>query len=88
MELTAHDGSALFVQPGLRNDDDAVEPFMAEHHPLPTLTRLDEAPFRSPMQARELREMLRDDSDGAVVVDALSTRLRRADRLRVAHGSA
>lgn len=83
MELTAHDLPALFAQLGLPNDDDAIDRFIAEHHPLPTPMRLYEAPFWSPVQAGVLREMLRDDSDWAVVVDTLSTRLRSEDRLDV-----
>jgi hypothetical protein len=79
MELNPHDLPALFAQLGLPSDEPAIDRFIAAHHPLPLHLRLYEAPFWSPAQAAVLREMLRDDSDWAVVVDNLNSRLRAQD---------
>jgi hypothetical protein len=76
MELTPHDLPALFAQLGLPNDAPAIDRFIAAHGPLPLQLRLFEAPFWSPSQSSALQEMIRDDSDWAVVVDTFNTRLR------------
>lgn len=76
MELTAHDLPALFEQLGLPSEPAAIDRFIHSHHPLPLQLRLCEAPFWTHAQATVLSEMLRDDSDWAVVVDTLNTRLR------------
>lgn len=76
MEFTPHDLPALFAQLGLPHEDDAIDRFIQAHRPLPLSIRLQEAPFWSPSQAAALREMLREDSDWAVVVDNLNVRLR------------
>lgn len=76
MEFTPHDLPALFAQLGLPHDTASIDRFIEAHRPLPLTVRLHEAAFWSPAQAAALREMLRDDSDWAVVVDNLNTRLR------------
>ncbi len=76
MELTPHDLPALFAQLGLPNEAHAIDVFISSHFPLPLHTRVYDAPFWSPAQAGALRQMLRDDSDWAVVVDTLNSRLR------------
>lgn len=76
MELHAHDLPSLFAQLGLPNEPEAIDNFIRAHHPVPMSTRLYDADFWTPSQAAALRDMLRDDSDWAVVVDSLNTRLR------------
>ncbi len=77
MELNRHDLPRLFDQLGLDSDPAAIEAFIRRHQGLPDDVQLPEARFWSASQAAFLQEKIRDDSDWALVVDALSTRLRR-----------
>lgn len=77
MELNRHDLPRLFDQLGLDSDPASIEAFIRHHQGLPDDVLLPEARIWSASQAAFLREKIRDDSDWAIVVDALSVRLRR-----------
>ena len=66
----------LFKQLGLPDNDDDIAEFVDQHKPLALVIPVHEAPFWNSGQAQLLKESLMDDSDWAVVVDDLSTRLR------------
>jgi hypothetical protein len=76
MDAPTNQFCELFAQLGLPADEPAIRRFIAAHSPLPDATRLEEAPFWSPSQARLLREQLSLDADWAVVIDQLSLALR------------
>jgi len=76
MESSFHRFADLFAQLGLASDEAAIRRFIATHSPLPGDTRLADAPFWSPAQARMLRETLEEDADWAEVVDHLDAALR------------
>lgn len=73
-----HRFSELFSQLGLPAEPAAIQAFVAAHAPLPGDTRLEDASFWSPSQARLLREELCADADWAEVIDQLNALLRQA----------
>ncbi len=78
MEQPVHHFCELFAQLGLPADEADIRQFIERHAPLPGATRLDEAPFWRPAQARLLRELVADDADWAALVDQLDLALRRS----------
>ena len=66
----------LFKQLGLPDSDEDIAEFVGRHKPLALEIPVNQAPFWNSGQAQLLKESLLDDSDWAVVVDDLSTRLR------------
>ena len=52
MDTLFHSMKELFAQLGLDDDPAAIRAFIAQHRPLPLETRLFDAPFWSPSQAR------------------------------------
>jgi len=76
VELTNHLLTDLFRQLGLPDDGLAIESFIAAHRPLPGATRLADAPFWTPAQARFLCEEIAEDADWAEIVDRLDVALR------------
>jgi hypothetical protein len=79
MDSSFHRFDELFAQLGLPGDSASITRFIATHGPLPGGTRLEDAPFWSPAQARLLREELAEDADWSAVIDRLSLALRRPD---------
>jgi len=79
MDTTTHHGMAdLFAQLGLPCTTSDIQQFVRSHSPLPDTVRLADAHFWTPAQASFLREqILADDGDWALLVDALNARLRR-----------
>ncbi len=78
MEQTVHPFSDLFAQLGLPDDEASIRRFIADHAPLPSDMRLEEAPFWSEAQARLLREERIEDADWIVVIDQLNVALHAA----------
>jgi hypothetical protein len=76
MDESYHQFSELFRQLGLPTDIDGIRNFLAQHSPLDTGTKLEEAPFWSEAQASFLREAIMQDADWAEVVDQLNAVLR------------
>lgn len=70
--------SQLFAQLGLADDPAGIAAFIRAHAPLDPATRLEDAPFWSPSQARLLREELLEDAQWAEVIDQLNVSLRSA----------
>jgi hypothetical protein len=66
----------LFAQLGLPDDEASIDAFVRAHRPLPDDAHIPEADFWSEAQRAFLREKLKDDSDWAIVIDDLNTRLR------------
>jgi hypothetical protein len=77
MELTTPTLATLFQQLGLDSDQTSIERFVSEHSPLPKDVKLSEAQFWTPLQARFLKEELREDADWAPVVDELNVLLHQ-----------
>ncbi len=77
MHPPVHPFCELFAQLGLPAGEADIERFIRRHAPLPGATRLDEAAFWSPAQARLLRELVAEDADWAELVDQLDLALRR-----------
>lgn len=77
MELPNHDLKELFDQLGLPSGYREIEQFIATHRPLPNGTKLADAPFWTPAQARFLRDELLDDADWAPMVDQLNVLLHK-----------
>lgn len=71
-----HKFSELFAQLGLSNDQASIQSFIANHSPLPSHVRIEDAAFWTPAQAQMLREDLIEDADWAELVDQLSVALR------------
>lgn len=85
MEQPNHTLSDLFAQLGLDNEPAAMREFVDRHRPLPTAMCLSEAPFWSASQAALIKQKLSDDSDWALVVDALSVQLHEQPTLGDLH---
>ena len=76
MDTAAHHSmQELFAQLGLPDDEASIDSFVQSHRPLPCEARLPEADFWSDAQRAFLKEKLKDDSDWAIVIDDLNTRL-------------
>ena len=75
MEAGAHSMQELFAQLGLPDDEASIDAFVRTHRPLPCEAHIPEADFWSDAQRTFLKEMLKDDSDWAIVIDDLNTRL-------------
>lgn len=73
-----HYFSELFAQLGLPNDNAEIASFITTHGPLPDHVPIEEARFWTPAQSALLCEMRAQDADWALVVDQLSTALRRS----------
>jgi hypothetical protein len=71
-----HTMKDLFAQLGLPDDEQDILQFVGDHRPLPDHRLLYDAPFWNDAQAAFLRENLKDDSDWAIVIEELNTRLR------------
>ena len=65
----------LFAQLGLPDDEPSIDAFVRAHRPLPDDAHIPEADFWSDAQRAFRREKLKDDSDWAIVIDDLNTRL-------------
>ncbi|MDH0866604.1 DUF2789 domain-containing protein [Mitsuaria sp. GD03876] len=75
MEPVVHPFSALFEQLGLPAAEADIRAFIERHRPLPGETRVQDAPFWTPSQAKTLRDMWLEDADWAEVVDQLNLAL-------------
>lgn len=78
MDTTAsqHDMHALFAQLGIANDEKSVRAFIGKHKLKDQQLPLHEADFWSEGQKAFLKEAICDDSNWAIVVDALDVALR------------
>ncbi|HSH85241.1 MAG TPA: DUF2789 domain-containing protein [Guyparkeria sp.] len=76
MQPPFHPLSELFEQLGLDASEEAIDAFIARHHPLPGEVALADAPFWNDNQRRFLREALAEDADWSDAVDHLDARLR------------
>jgi len=76
MEQHTHTLNMLFAQLGLPDSQVEVERFLGEHR-LKSEEKLHEATFWSSAQSRLIRELWHQDSDWAVVLDELNTRLHQ-----------
>ena len=75
MDMLAPTMQNLFAQLGEANDEASITRFIELHGHLQGHTRLHEAPFWSPAQARFLHDAFLQDADWAPVVDALNAGL-------------
>lgn len=75
MDGNVHTMSNLFAQLGLPADPEAIEDFIAAHRPLGNDIALYRAPFWTAAQRGFLKEEIIGDSDWAVVIDELNSRL-------------
>ena len=78
MDLLAPTMQSLFAQLGEAHDEASITRFIEEHGRMCGNTRLHEAPFWTPSQARFLRDAFLQDANWASVVDALNARLHGA----------
>jgi len=85
MDMQPPDMQSLFAQLGEANDPASIARFIARHGHLQGPTRLHEAAFWTPAQARFLREAWQQDADWAPVVDTLNAQLHQATK--PAHGA-
>ena len=72
---TPHSMQELFAQLGLPDDEASIDAFVRAHRPLPDEAHIPEADFWPDAQRAFLKEKLKDDSDWAIVIDDLNTRL-------------
>ena len=71
-----HRFSDLFHQLGLPSDIQSIQSFLAQHSPLASTIRLENAAFWSDAQAELLRDEILQDADWAEVIDQLNLALR------------
>ena len=76
MDTIRYTLETLFEQLGLDGDEAAIAAFVEKHGPVPSGTRLADAPFWSDSQAGFLREAIERDSPWALPVDELDALLR------------
>lgn len=76
MDTSQHTLTTLFAQLGLPDDKDSITTFIKTHSPLGDKVPLAEAQWWNESQKRFLREALQSDSDWAMAVDELNSRLR------------
>lgn len=76
MDTQAHTLDKLFAQLGLPADSEAIDRFIAAHHPLDNGIALYRAPFWNAAQRSFLKEEIIEDADWAGVIDELNSRLR------------
>lgn len=74
METNVHDLSHLFLQLGLSGETHDMDTFIANHR-LEKGTRLAQAPFWTPAQAKFLSQAFLEDSDWVEAADELAVRL-------------
>jgi hypothetical protein len=77
MQLTNHSVADLFAQLGLPNEEADIQAFVASHPPLPSDSRLADAPYWTDAQSRFLRDEILEDADWAEVVDQLNLMLHK-----------
>ncbi len=75
MESITHDMSSLFQQLGLNSDPQDIESFIKSHSPLNKNTKLEHASFWSVSQAQLLHQLIKEDSDWAIVVEQLNNQM-------------
>jgi hypothetical protein len=75
MELTTPTLATLFDQLGLDSDQASIDEFVKAHGPLDRDTKVSEADFWTPAQAKLLKEGLLLDDDWAPIVDELNVLL-------------
>ena len=76
MQPYHHRFCELFAQLGLPNAPTEICAFIQRHRPLDSSILLRDAPFWTPSQSDLIRQMFSQDSDWALAVDGLNTRLR------------
>ncbi|WP_077286434.1 DUF2789 family protein [Cognaticolwellia aestuarii] len=76
MDRSNHDIASLFAQLGIKNSDEDIEFFIADHRGIPENQALADAEFWSRAQAQFLQEAIQLDSDWSEVVDTLDALLR------------
>ena len=76
MDTQLHTLNKLFAQLGLPADSEAIDRFIATHHPLDNGIALYRAPFWNSAQRSFLKEEIIEDADWAGVIDELNSRLR------------
>lgn len=77
MQPFHHRFSELFRQLGLPSDMASIQSFLAQHSPLDSTIRLENAAFWSKAQSALLRDEILQDADWAEVIDQLNLALRR-----------
>lgn len=70
-----HSLEDLFAQLGLQNDQESIEAFITQHHPLPNEVALYRASIWNPTQRAFLKEEIIGDGVWSIAIDELNRRL-------------